>query len=107
MTVDPAIATHRVTYHGHEYFFCGARCRTKFKADPESFLARRKEPARGCGAAPGTIYTCPMHPEIRQDGPGSCPICGMALEPETVTLDDTPDPELRRHDAALLDLRWR
>src|SRR6202000_3512817 len=70
---------------------CGARCRDVFKADPEKFLKpRRPAPARPAG----TIYTCPMHPEVRQLGPGSCPICGMALEPEQVSLDDAPDPEL-------------
>jgi len=78
-------------YKGHDYYFCGERCRTRFSADPEAFLSpKQKEPE----APAGTIYTCPMHPEIRQVGPGSCPICGMALEPEVATLDDTPDPEL-------------
>ncbi|KZD24951.1 haloacid dehalogenase [Tardiphaga robiniae] len=91
MTVDPAIAKNRLIYQGHEYFFCSARCRERFNADPESFL-QPKEPAPPAPA--GTIYTCPMHPEIRQEGPGSCPICGMALEPEQVSLDDKPDPEL-------------
>lgn len=91
MTVDPATAKNRLIYQGHEYFFCGARCRERFNADPESFL-KPKEPAPPAPA--GTIYTCPMHPEIRQEGPGSCPICGMALEPEQVSLDDKPDPEL-------------
>lgn len=91
MKVDPAKAKHRVTYKGQDYFFCGARCRERFEAEPEKFLhPRGLEPA----APAGTIYTCPMHPEIRQVGPGSCPICGMALEPEQVSLDDAPDPEL-------------
>jgi Cu+-exporting ATPase len=91
MTVDPATATQRFAYHGKEYFFCGSRCRERFAADPESFLKPRK-PAPAMPA--GTIYICPMDPEIRQEGPGTCPICGMALEPETVSLDDGPDPEL-------------
>src|SRR6202000_488629 len=70
---------------------CGARCRDVFKADPEKFLKPREpDPA----APAGTIYTCPMHPEVRQVGPGSCPICGMALEAEQVSLDEAPDPEL-------------
>ena len=91
MKVDPATAKHRFSYHGQDYFFCGARCRERFEADPEKFLKPREaEPA----APAGTIYTCPMHPEVRQVGPGSCPICGMALEPEQVSLDDAPDPEL-------------
>jgi len=91
MKVDPATAKHRFSYHGQDYFFCGARCRERFEADAEKFLRPREaEPA----APAGTIYTCPMHPEVRQVGPGSCPICGMALEPEQVSLDDAPDPEL-------------
>jgi Cu+-exporting ATPase len=91
MRVDPATAKHRFAYQGQDYFFCGARCRERFEAEPEKFLqAREPEPAAPVGA----IYTCPMHPEVRQVGPGSCPICGMALEPEQVSLDDGPDPEL-------------
>ncbi|MDQ8726941.1 heavy metal translocating P-type ATPase [Bradyrhizobium sp. LHD-71] len=98
MTVDPVSAKHRFAYRGEDHVFCSAGCRTKFEADPERYLARNK-----AGSAPKThpspeqadaIYTCPMHPEVRQVGPGNCPICGMALEPETVTLDDRPDPEL-------------
>ncbi len=91
MTVDPATAKQRFSYNGQDYFFCGARCRERFSADPESFLKPR-EPAPPMPE--GTIYICPMDPEIRQEGPGTCPICGMALEPETVSLDDGPDPEL-------------
>ncbi|MCA1454740.1 heavy metal translocating P-type ATPase [Bradyrhizobium sp. BRP22] len=91
MKVDPATAKHRFSYKGEDYFFCSARCRERFAAEPEKFLKpRESEPAMPAG----TIYTCPMHPQIRQVGPGSCPICGMALEPEEVTLDDKPDPEL-------------
>ena len=90
-SVDPATARHRFAYKGQEYFFCSGRCRERFEAEPEKFLQpRQPEPA----APAGTIYTCPMHPEVRQVGPGSCPICGMALEPEQVSLDDAPDPEL-------------
>jgi P-type Cu+ transporter len=91
MKVNPATAKHRFSYKGDDYFFCSARCRERFAAEPEKFLKpREREPALPAG----TIYTCPMHPEVRQVGPGSCPICGMALEPEQVTLDDKPDPEL-------------
>jgi Cu+-exporting ATPase len=91
MSVDPATAKHRFTYKDQKYLFCSGRCRERFAADPDSFL----KPKQVAPAAPaGTIYTCPMHPEIRQVGPGSCPICGMALEPEQVSLDDAPDPEL-------------
>jgi Cu+-exporting ATPase len=91
MTVDPQTAKHRFAYRDQEYFFCSGRCRERFEAEPEKFLAPKQPKA----AAPaGTTYTCPMHPEVRQAGPGSCPICGMALEPELISLDDRPDPEL-------------
>ncbi|HEX7884187.1 MAG TPA: heavy metal translocating P-type ATPase [Afipia sp.] len=93
MSVDPATAKHRFAYKGQDYVFCSARCRERFEAEPEKLLAPK--PSVPDEKLPeGTIYTCPMHPEIRQVGPGSCPICGMALEPETVSLDDKPDPEL-------------
>jgi len=91
MKVDPATAKHRFVYRGQDYFFCGARCRERFAAEPEKFL-RPSEAA--VAALAGVIHTCPMHPEVRQEGPGSCPICGMALEPEQVSLDNAPDPEL-------------
>ncbi|KWV58900.1 haloacid dehalogenase [Bradyrhizobium macuxiense] len=91
MKVNPATAKHRFNHNGEDYFFCSGRCRERFEAEPEKFLKPREpEPP----APAGTIYTCPMHPEVRQVGPGSCPICGMALEPEQVSLDDGPDPEL-------------
>jgi len=91
MRVNRATAKHRFEYRGQEYLFCGARCRERFEAKPDKFL----KPREGEPAAPaGTIYTCPMHPEVRQVGPGSCPICGMALEPERISLDQGPDPEL-------------
>jgi Cu+-exporting ATPase len=93
MTVDPATTAHHADHAGRAYHFCSVGCRTKFVADPERYLQPAKAAPK---AAPpqGTIYTCPMHPEIRQEGPGSCPICGMALEPETVTADTRPNPEL-------------
>ena len=91
MKVNPATAKHRFGHQGQDYFFCSGRCRERFAAEPEKYLNPREvEPP----APAGTIYTCPMHPEVRQQGPGSCPICGMALEPEQVSLDDAPDPEL-------------
>ncbi|MCP3413344.1 heavy metal translocating P-type ATPase [Bradyrhizobium brasilense] len=91
MKVNPATAKHRFSYKGEEYLFCSGRCSERFEADPEKYLKPREEEPP---APAGTIYTCPMHPEVRQVGPGSCPICGMALEPEQVSLDDGPDPEL-------------
>ncbi|HXD43793.1 MAG TPA: heavy metal translocating P-type ATPase [Pseudolabrys sp.] len=90
MTVDPHTAKYRADHEGHPYYFCSGGCRTKFAANPEKYLgAREPEPV-----AEGAIYTCPMHPEIRQDGPGSCPICGMALEPEMPSAGTGPNPEL-------------
>jgi Cu+-exporting ATPase len=91
MTVNPATSSHRLEYGGESYHFCSAGCRTKFAADPARYP--EKSPTR-TDVPEGAIYTCPMHPQIRQTGPGSCPICGMALEPELVTRDDQPNPEL-------------
>jgi Cu+-exporting ATPase len=91
MNVDPATAKHRTTYQQQNYFFCSGRCRERFEAEPGKFLGS-KQPEAATPA--GAIYTCPMHPQVRQIGAGSCPICGMALEPEQVSLDDAPDPEL-------------
>jgi Cu+-exporting ATPase len=92
MTVDPHTAKHRHQHKGHAYYFCSAGCRSKFAADPEKYLDKESRAAEP--VPEGTIYTCPMHPEIRQPGPGSCPICGMALEPEIATADSGPNPEL-------------
>ena len=92
MTVDPATAAHKTEYDGQTHYFCSAGCKAKFQAEPGKYLdigARTEKPALA-----GVIYTCPMHPEIRQQGPGSCPICGMALEPLAVAADQKPNPEL-------------
>ena len=86
-------AQHIATHDGAKHYFCSPRCHDKFVTDPELYLSGAHLDAVE-DVPEGTIYTCPMHPEIRQPGPGSCPICGMALEPETVSLDDGPDPEL-------------
>ncbi|MDQ2878579.1 MAG: heavy metal translocating P-type ATPase, partial [Pseudomonadota bacterium] len=92
MDVDPATTQHHASHAGHHYHFCSGGCRTKFVAGPERYLGTqpRAEPE----AAPGAMWTCPMHPQIRQEGPGTCPLCGMALEPEELSLDDAPNPEL-------------
>ncbi len=89
MTVDPANSAGSHQYNGETYHFCSAGCETKFKANPEKYL----NPSLGVDQPLDVEYTCPMHPEIVQIGPGSCPICGMALEPKEITLDDRPDPE--------------
>ena len=91
MTVDPAKSPHRHLHQRQSYHFCSNGCRTKFVADPQKYLEKRlleKQVAPAAAPAEGTIYTCPMHPEIRRTAPGSCPICGMALEPEAGGADD-------------------
>ena len=103
MTV-PADAPLRTTFEGRPYVFCGTRCLERFRSGPKQFVEaeRPKESAATPSAsqgtpapAPATQWTCPMHPQIVRDQPGSCPICGMALEPKTVTLDEAESPELR------------
>ncbi len=97
MRVDPKTAKGgRVHYKDQDYFFCSERCHTRFEAEPEKYLSKTDSEKKMLEAdvPAGTIYTCPMHPQIRQIGPGNCPICGMTLEPEIVSLDDKPDPEL-------------
>ncbi len=92
MSVDPHTARHHADHAGRTFHFCSAGCRTKFVADPVKYLSPADAAVPQVPA--GSIYTCPMHPEIRQVGPGSCPICGMALEPDVATADDGPNPEL-------------
>jgi Cu+-exporting ATPase len=94
MSVDPATSKHRFDYRGEAFHFCSAGCRTKFAADPAKYLDKTKPQPQHANARDGAVYTCPMHPEIRQIGPGSCPICGMALEPEVASLETGPNPEL-------------
>lgn len=91
MKVDPHTAKHRHDHRGRTYYFCNPRCKEKFIAEPAKYLATDKTQEK---LPEGTIYTCPMHPEIRQVGPGSCPICGMALEPMLVSAESGPNPEL-------------
>lgn len=103
MTVDPKTAKHRAHFEGRIYYFCSARCREKFEAEPRRYLegaehgAAVKAPARGAPREPsqgGVLWTCPMHPEIVRNEPGSCPICGMALEPMTPAAGEEANPEL-------------
>jgi Cu+-exporting ATPase len=94
MRVDPETSKHRFEHDGTTYHFCSNGCRAKFEADPAKYLDKAEAGAEQTPVPEGTIYTCPMHPEIRQVRPGSCPICGMALEPAVVTLDEAPNPEL-------------
>jgi Cu+-exporting ATPase len=104
MTVT-AQSAHHIKHDGQPYYFCSARCQDKFSAEPQKYIKGVRDAAPGAPGAPsapsapvptqaGTIYTCPMHPEIRQDHPGNCPKCGMTLEPVLPTLDDDENPEL-------------
>ncbi len=92
MSVDPHATPHRAEHAGRPYHFCSAGCRTKFAADPLKYL----DPASSVAepVPEGAVYTCPMHPEVRQVGPGACPICGMALEPLLFDAEAGPNPEL-------------
>ncbi|MGC2412199.1 MAG: heavy metal translocating P-type ATPase [Stellaceae bacterium] len=93
MNVDPATARHHAEHAGTQYFFCGPRCLERFNAQPESFVGVAKPTAT---AAPrGAQWTCPMHPQIVRNGPGSCPVCGMALEPMMPVGEGDENPELR------------
>src|SRR5579864_5191187 len=102
MEVDTRTASHKLQLGDTTYHFCSSRCLEKFAADPDHYLnppergAAVQKPAIGAlaQAAKETIWTCPMHPQIRRNGPGQCPICGMALEPLEPTLDEGPNPEL-------------
>jgi Cu+-exporting ATPase len=85
---------HKAEHAGRPYWFCSAGCRTKFLTEPQKYLAPVASPSAPAPAAAGTDYTCPMHPEIRQDHPGNCPKCGMTLEPVMPSLDDEANPEL-------------
>lgn len=91
MAVDRASAVHKARHGGERFFFCSAGCLTKFEASPETYLGDRPQ-AEPMPA--GTQYTCPMHPDIVRDHPDDCPLCGMALEPMSPSLDDGPNPEL-------------
>lgn len=113
MKVNPERAAGSTTHNGHTYYFCGVGCLNKFKTDPQKFIQAAKQTPIQIAAAPGSdsgflasknrlpeasaqdLYTCPMHPEVSQPGPGSCPICGMALEPRSVSAETPENAELR------------
>ena len=99
MTVNVATAKHTTVHEGQTYYFCNPKCLQKFEVEPARYLKPGDE-TPASSVAPGTIFTCPMHPEIRQVGPGSCPICGMALEPAEVSLHDGPNHEM-------IEMSWR
>jgi Cu+-exporting ATPase len=93
MTVSPDTAAGKYEFEGKTYYFCAESCLNKFRQNPKIFLEGKREEKIEAENA-GVEYTCPMHPEVVQIGPGSCPLCGMALEPKVISLDDKPDPEL-------------
>ena len=111
MTVHPDSAAGSYEHNDETYYFCSRHCLEKFRSDPDAFLAKpqatiaqpvgiqrvRSQPDENSqiSSAQGSSYTCPMHPEIVRDAPGSCPICGMALEPRTASLEQEENPELR------------
>lgn len=98
MQVNPATSSHHHQFKGKDYLFCSSHCLEKFKKSPQDFLQSDTKNATEKGKQEeqsDAIYTCPMHPEVKQVGPGSCPICGMALEPMTVTAGAEDDSELR------------
>jgi Cu+-exporting ATPase len=103
MLVDPTTAKHHASVSDVDHYFCSAKCKEKFLLKPDAYAQGRQHdhahhhPPRASSpldASPSTIWTCPMHPEIRRNGPGSCPICGMALEPLIATGEHGPNPEL-------------
>ncbi len=93
MDVDPHTSRHRADHAGKTWYFCSEKCQEKFIAKPDPYLEPSKQSQASVPS--GSIYTCPMHPEVRREGPGDCPICGMALEPETVSADTGPSDELK------------
>ena len=103
MDVDEKSAAGTIQHLGQSYSFCSQRCLEKFRADPSGFVkphastpsATKAEPVAHASPAAKVEYVCPMHPQIVRSEPGSCPICGMALEPRTITADEKENPELR------------
>ncbi|MBA6412231.1 cadmium-translocating P-type ATPase [Parahaliea sp. F7430] len=93
MTVDPHTTKYRKEHGGKSWYFCSSHCESKFAENPNNYLGDKPQEVEPVVA--GSIYTCPMHPEVRQEGPGDCPICGMGLEPEEISLNDGPSEELR------------
>ena len=93
MSVDPHTAKHSKEHDGKAWHFCSEKCRSKFDEAPEDYLGECEKAQES--APPGATCTCPMHPEIRQQSPGDCPLCGMALEPEQVSSQTGPSEELR------------
>ena len=95
MQITPQTAEATAEYEGHTYYFCSVHCLEKFRSHPEAFPEKSRDAKEQAGRGEDTReYICPMHPEIVQVGPGSCPKCGMDLEPLMVTMDEEESPEL-------------
>ena len=94
MMVDPHTTQHWATHGGRTLYFCSGVCRRKFEADPSRYLSPEQAKSTDEPVPEGAVYTFPMHPDVRQSGPGSCPICGMALEPAMAAADAGPNAEL-------------
>ncbi len=94
MNVDPKNAVAKSEYNGKKYYFCCTHCKTKFDADPESYLGGNKPREKAVSEGANVKYTCPMHPEVISDKLEDCPICGMVLEPMEISVEDTENPEL-------------
>jgi len=95
MEVTPEDAVGSYQYQGQQFYFCNESCRERFEANPQAFLTSPSDRTAPHVTDPGALYTCPMHPEVRQRGPGVCPKCGMALEPVTIIREEEANPELR------------
>lgn len=94
MTIDSNTAALKTAYDSTIYYFCSPHCLNQFESDPKQYLDPKKDPTKAHAHQGTAIYTCPMHPQIVQDKPGNCPICGMALEPQAITREELPNPEL-------------
>src|SRR2546427_11426173 len=103
MPLDTSAAKYKHSHAGRRWYFCSQHCLDKFAAEPERYAKAAGKPASPPVA--GAIYTCPMHPEIRQAGPGNCPKCGMALEPVAPSAEDLPNPELVRSEEHTSELQ--
>ena len=94
MDVDPHQSAGHVEHEGRTYYFCSTHCQARFEAAPEDYLRSGPAPSPSTTDGVAVEYTCPMHPEIVREEPGACPICGMALEPRTVTVEEPPNSNL-------------
>ncbi|MFX5570439.1 heavy metal-binding domain-containing protein, partial [Acinetobacter baumannii] len=85
----------RIEHGGRDFYFCGDKCMGKFRTNPAAYVGDSSKPEASTVSSDGTVYTCPMHPQVRQPSPGNCPICGMSLEPLLPLDQEEENPELR------------